>query len=115
MRVAVLRCSWRVVDHKSYATGRRRPGPTNSDDFAWRRERGETKLSEEYKSWEARYSAPDYIFGKEPNYFLAKCKPLLPASGRVLAALPLSIIPPACRSRPAYSIRRSACCCRRSS
>jgi 2-polyprenyl-3-methyl-5-hydroxy-6-metoxy-1,4-benzoquinol methylase len=42
-------------------------------------------LSEEYKRWEARYSAPDYIFGKEPNYFLAKCKPLLPASGRVLA------------------------------
>ena len=29
--------------------------------------------SEEYKRWEARYSAPDYIFGKEPNYFLAKC------------------------------------------
>ena len=46
---------------------------------------GETKLSEEYKRWEARYSAPDYIFGKAPNYFLAKCKPLLPASGRVLA------------------------------
>jgi 2-polyprenyl-3-methyl-5-hydroxy-6-metoxy-1,4-benzoquinol methylase len=41
--------------------------------------------SEEYKRWEARYSAPDYIFGKAPNYFLAKCKPLLPASGRVLA------------------------------
>jgi hypothetical protein len=28
---------------------------------------------------------PDYIFGKEPNYFLATCKPLLSASGRVLA------------------------------
>jgi protein-L-isoaspartate O-methyltransferase len=42
-------------------------------------------LSDEYKRWEARYSAPDYIFGKEPNYFLVKCKPLLPASGRVLA------------------------------
>jgi hypothetical protein len=42
-------------------------------------------LSEEYKRWEARYSAPDYIFGKAPNYFLVKCKPLLPASGRVLA------------------------------
>ena len=36
---------------------------------------GEAKLSEEYKRWEARYSAPDYIFGKAPNYFLAKCKP----------------------------------------
>ncbi len=44
-----------------------------------------TKLSEEYKRWEARYSAPDYIFGKEPNYFLVKCKHLIPASGRVLA------------------------------
>ena len=42
-------------------------------------------MSEEYKRWEARYSAPDYIFGKAPNYFLAKCKPLLPTSGRVLA------------------------------
>ena len=42
-------------------------------------------MNEEYKRWEARYSAPDYIFGKEPNYFLVKCKPLLPASGRVLA------------------------------
>ena len=42
-------------------------------------------MGEEYKRWEARYSVPDYIFGKEPNYFLAKCKPLLPASGRVLA------------------------------
>ena len=42
-------------------------------------------MSEEYKRWEARYSLPDYIFGKESNYFLATCKPLLSASGRVLA------------------------------
>ena len=42
-------------------------------------------MSEEYERWEARYSAPDYAFGKEPNYFLAKCKSLLPTSGRVLA------------------------------
>lgn len=41
--------------------------------------------SEEYERWETRYSAPDYIFGKAPNHFLAKCKPLLPASGHVLA------------------------------
>src|ERR1039457_1831031 len=65
--------------------GRRRPGSTNSDDVGWRRERGDTELSEEYKRWEARYSAPDYIFGKEPNYFLAKCKHLLPKAGRALA------------------------------
>ena len=42
-------------------------------------------MSEEYERWEARYSAPDYVFGKEPNYFLIKCKSLLPTSGRVLA------------------------------
>jgi SAM-dependent methyltransferase len=41
--------------------------------------------SSEYERWEGRYQAPDYVFGKEPNYFLASCKPLLPKSGRVLA------------------------------
>jgi hypothetical protein len=41
--------------------------------------------SEEYKRWETRYSDPDYIFGKAPNHFLARCKPLLPATGCVLA------------------------------
>ena len=39
----------------------------------------------EFQRWEERYHAPDYIFGKAPNYFLASCKPLLPASGKVLA------------------------------
>ena len=42
-------------------------------------------MNEELERWEARYSAPGYAFGKAPNYFLAKCKSLLPASGRVLA------------------------------
>ncbi len=42
-------------------------------------------MNEEFDRWEARYSAPGYAFGKAPNYFLAKCKSLLPASGRVLA------------------------------
>ena len=42
-------------------------------------------MSDEYNRWEGRYSAPEYIFGKGPNYFLAKCKSLLPASGRALA------------------------------
>ena len=42
-------------------------------------------MNEEFERWEARYSAPDYVFGKEPNYFLVKCKSLLPVSGRVLA------------------------------
>lgn len=39
----------------------------------------------EYQRWETRYAAPEYAFGKEPNYFLASCKPLLPRSGRALA------------------------------
>ena len=39
----------------------------------------------EYERWETRYAAPGYAFGKEPNYFLAACKPLLPQSGRALA------------------------------
>jgi SAM-dependent methyltransferase len=38
----------------------------------------------EYERWEARYAVPDYAFGKEPNYFLASCRPLLPRSGRAL-------------------------------
>ena len=39
----------------------------------------------EYERWEGRYSAPEYIFGEAPNYFLAACKPMLPASGKALA------------------------------
>jgi SAM-dependent methyltransferase len=39
----------------------------------------------EYDRWETRYSAPGYAFGREPNYFLAACKHLLPKSGRALA------------------------------
>jgi SAM-dependent methyltransferase len=39
----------------------------------------------EYDRWENRYSVPDYAFGREPNYFLASCKQMLPKSGRALA------------------------------
>ncbi len=39
----------------------------------------------EYERWEARFAVPEYAFGKEPNYFLAACKALLPSSGRALA------------------------------
>jgi SAM-dependent methyltransferase len=39
----------------------------------------------EYERWEKRYSTPEYAFGREPNYFLPKCKRLLPKSGRALA------------------------------
>lgn len=39
----------------------------------------------EYERWEGRYRVPDYVFGKQPNYFLASCKALLPPSGKALA------------------------------
>jgi SAM-dependent methyltransferase len=45
---------------------------------------GENPLSE-YDRWETRYRVPDYVFGQEPNYFLAACKRLLPKSGTALA------------------------------
>jgi SAM-dependent methyltransferase len=41
--------------------------------------------SSEFERWEDRYRVPDYVFGKEPNYFLASCKALLPRSGKALA------------------------------
>jgi SAM-dependent methyltransferase len=39
----------------------------------------------EYERWETRYRTSGYAFGKEPNYFLASCKPLLPKTGKALA------------------------------
>jgi SAM-dependent methyltransferase len=39
----------------------------------------------EHARWQDRYTIPDYLFGKAPNYFLASCKPLLPKSGNALA------------------------------
>lgn len=40
----------------------------------------------EYARWEARFAkSSDYEFGKAPNDFLVRCKPLLPKSGRALA------------------------------
>ena len=39
----------------------------------------------EYARWESRYAAPEYAFGKEPNYFLASRRALLPRAGRLLA------------------------------
>ena len=41
--------------------------------------------SSEYQRWEGRFGGSGYAFGKEPNYFLVSCKPLLPPSGRALA------------------------------
>ncbi len=39
----------------------------------------------EFDRWEGRYGVTEYVFGTEPNYFLASCKALLPKSGKVLA------------------------------
>lgn len=39
----------------------------------------------EYERWESRFREPEYVFGKEPNYLLASCKPMLAAGGRALA------------------------------
>jgi SAM-dependent methyltransferase len=39
----------------------------------------------EYERWETRYRVTEYVFGEEPNYFLAACKRWLPASGTALA------------------------------
>jgi SAM-dependent methyltransferase len=36
--------------------------------------------------WQTRFSAPDYVFGKEPNAFLKSQAALLPRSGRALSA-----------------------------
>ena len=41
--------------------------------------------SPEFARWESRFDKPEYEFGKEPNEFLARCKPLLPKSGKALA------------------------------
>jgi len=39
----------------------------------------------EYRRWQARFSSPEYVFGTQPNEFLASCGPLLPRSGKALA------------------------------
>lgn len=44
-----------------------------------------SEFATEYDRWQSRYSGSDYAFGREPNYFLKSCKPLLPRSGRALA------------------------------
>lgn len=39
----------------------------------------------EFERWQGRYAATEYVFGEEPNAFLAAQKDLLPKSGKVLA------------------------------
>jgi SAM-dependent methyltransferase len=40
--------------------------------------------SEEFNRWETRFANPEFVFGTEPNAFLAACRDLLPATGRAL-------------------------------
>src|ERR1019366_6633820 len=42
-------------------------------------------MTSEFDRWEARFAAPEYLFGTEPNEFLREQAPLLPAHGRALA------------------------------
>lgn len=42
-------------------------------------------MTEEYERWEQRFAAPGYAFGEEPNTFLTRQRPLLPAGGKALA------------------------------
>lgn len=39
----------------------------------------------EYERWEKRFAAAEYVFGEEPNAFLARHKARLPKSGKALA------------------------------
>jgi SAM-dependent methyltransferase len=39
----------------------------------------------EFARWEQRFGIPDYVFGKEPSYFLKSCASLLPSAGKALA------------------------------
>jgi SAM-dependent methyltransferase len=39
----------------------------------------------ELQRWENRFGSPGYAFGREPNYFLASCRSLLPKAGKALA------------------------------
>lgn len=43
------------------------------------------KETAEYQRWEKRFSAEGYIFGEQPNEFIARQKPRLPKSGLALA------------------------------
>jgi ubiquinone/menaquinone biosynthesis C-methylase UbiE len=39
----------------------------------------------EYEQWENRFATPGYVFGTEPNHFLAAVTSMLPAKGRALS------------------------------
>lgn len=39
----------------------------------------------DFQQWQGRFAVPEYVFGTEPNVFLAAQKDLLPKKGRALA------------------------------
>ena len=41
--------------------------------------------TEEFHRWNTRFEHPDYVFGTEPNAFLATCEDRLPEGGKALA------------------------------
>src|SRR5205085_3319173 len=49
------------------------------------RSAGFRKAVTDFDRWETRFAVPEYVFGTEPNAFLAAQKPLLPKRGRALA------------------------------
>jgi SAM-dependent methyltransferase len=60
-------------------------GATKFKTSKHRRITAKENILSEQERWEARYRVPEFVFGKEPNYFLASCKALLPKSGKALA------------------------------
>jgi SAM-dependent methyltransferase len=46
---------------------------------------GSVMTTEEFKRWESRFASDEFVFGTEPNAFLASCRNLLPKGGRALA------------------------------
>ena len=51
--------------------------------ISWRSNGG--LVLSEYERWESRFGVSEFIFGKEPSYFLVSCRSLLPRSGTALA------------------------------
>ena len=43
-----------------------------------------TPFSDGARTWDQRFAADDYLFGREPNEYLRAQAPLLPAAGRAL-------------------------------
>jgi SAM-dependent methyltransferase len=82
--VAVQAKAGRAHSRKSRAAPKNSLSPRACGPYALAGLIQECAVSE-YERWESRFSGADYAFGTAPNYFLASCKSLLPASGTALA------------------------------